>query len=208
MLRAIRTVLGITAILFGSTLLAQPPKDAPQADGYFPLKVKSRWIYKIGENEIRVEVTKTEKVGGEEHFQVDTFVTKDPKSTEPPKTSEMYVIKADGVYRTKVKDDKLDPYVKVLPLPVKKDATWEVNSKVGTQAVKGTMKIMSEKEKVKTPAGDFDTVFVEGKDMDIAGAKTTVRIWFAKDHGIVKQEFVLQTNDTVKIELGKYEPAK
>ena len=119
-----------------------------------------------------------------------------------PKVIEVYVVKSDGVYRTKVKDDKLDPAVKVLPLPIKKDTTWDINTKVGTQTIKGTMKIGSEKETVKTPAGDFVTVYVEGKDMDIAGAKTTVRQWYAKDHGIVKQEFVLQANETVKLELG------
>lgn len=143
---------------------------------------------------------KGEKPGDE--YQVDTFVGKDPKTTE------WYVVKADGVYRTKVKDDKLDPYVKVLALPVKKDTTWDINSKVGTQTIKGTMKVISEKEKIKTPAGDFEAVFVEGKDMDIAGAKTTVRIWFAKDRGIVKEEFILQTNEKVLLELTKFEEAK
>ena len=54
----------------------------------------------------------------------------------------------------------------------------------------------------------YDTVVVEGKDLDVAGAKTTVRIWFAKDRGIVKEEFVLQTGDKVTLELSKYEEGK
>src|SRR5947207_944260 len=127
MLRAIRSVAGAAAVLFGGVLLAQPPKDAPQADGLFPLKVKAKWTYKVGDNFVDVVVAKVEKVGGEDHYQVDTVVGKDPKTTE------MYVVRADGVYRTKVKDDKLDPYIKVLPLPAKKDTTWDVNSKLGTQ---------------------------------------------------------------------------
>lgn len=202
MLRAIRSVVGAAAILFGGALLAQPPKDAAQADGYFPLKKGTKWTYKVGDNLVEVVVVKVDKVGGEEHYQVDTLVGKEPKVTE------VYVVKADGVYRTKVKDDKLDPFVKVLALPVKKDATWEVNSKVGNQTVKGTMKVMGDKEKVTTPAGEFTTVFVEGKDMDVAGATTTVRLWFAKDRGIVKEEFVLQTKEVVKLELSKYEEGK
>ncbi len=201
MLRAIRSVLGATAIFFGGALLAQP-KDAPQAEGYFPLKKGTKWTYKVGDNEVKVEVVKSEKIAGEEQFQVDTKVNNDPKTTE------WYVIKADGVYRTRVKDDKLDPPVKVLPLPIKKDVAWEIKSKVGTQTITGKMTVVNDKEKIKTPAGDFETVFIEGKDMDIAGAKTTVRLWFAKDRGIVKEEFILQTNEVVKLELSKYEEAK
>ena len=121
MLRAIRSVLGAAAILFGGALLAQP-KESPQAEGYFPLKKGTKWTYKVGDNVVEVVVVKGEKPGDE--YQVDTFVGK-----EPAKTTEWYVVKADGVYRTKVKDDKLDPYVKVLALPVKKDTTWDINSK-------------------------------------------------------------------------------
>ncbi len=199
MLRTIRSVLGAAVVLFGGALLAQPPKEAP-AGGYFPLKKGTKWTYKAGDNFVEVVVVKGEKAGDE--FQVDTLVGKEPKTTE------MYIVKADGVYRTRVKDDKLDPHVKVLALPIKKDATWDISSKVGTQAVKGTMKVMDDMAKVTTPAGEFVTVFVEGKDMDIAGAKTTVRLWFAKDRGIVKEEFVLQTNEVVKLELSKYEEGK
>ncbi len=210
MLHAIRSVVGAAVVLFGGVLLAQPPKDAP-ADSFFPLKLKSKWTYKVGDNEVTVSVVKTEKVGTEEHFQVDTFVGKDAKPGEA-KTSEWYVVRADGVYRTKVKDDKLDPYIKVLALPVKTGATWDVNSKLGTQTVKGTLKVISDKEKItiKGPNGEipYDTVFVEGKDMDIAGAKTTVRVWFAKNHGIVKEEFILQGGEKVLLELSKYEEGK
>lgn len=201
MLRAIRPILGAAAIMFGGALLAQPPKEG-QAEGYFPLKKGSKWTYKVGDNSVEVSVTKVDKVGGEERFQVDTVVGKEPKTTE------VYVVKGDGVYRTQVKDDKLEPPVKVLALPIKKDTAWEVNSKVGTQSVKGGMKVVNDKEKVKIGDVDYETVFVEGKDMDIAGAKTTIRLWFAKGRGIVKEEFVLQTNEVVKLELSKYEEGK
>lgn len=202
MLRASRLLVGAALVLFGGALLAQPPKDALQADGYFPLKVNAKWTYKVGDNTIEVRVVKVDKVGGEDQYQVDTVVGKDPK------TSEWYAVRGDGVYRVRVKDDKLDPAVKVLALPVKKDATWDVNSKVGTQTVKGTMRLLNDKEKVKVPEGEYETVFVEGKDLDIAGAKTTVRLWLAKGKGIVKEEFVLQTNEVVKLELVKYEEGK
>lgn len=200
MLRAIRLAVGAAAVLFGGVLLAQP-KDAP-TDPYFPLKPKSKWVYKVGDNEVTVTVVKAEKVGGEEQYQVDTVVGKEPK------TSEWYVVRADGVYRTKVKDDKLDPYIKVLPNPAKKDATWDVNSKLGAQTIKGTMKVVNDKEKVKVQGTDYETVFVEGKDVDVAGAKTTIHIWFAKDRGIVKEELLLQGREKLQLELKDYSEGK
>lgn len=204
MLRAIRSVLGAAVVLFGGALLAQP-KDT-QADGYFPLKLKATWTYKVGDNFVEVKVAKAEKVGAEEFFTLETLVGKDPK------TSETVVIRGDGVYRTKVKDDKLEPFVKVLALPVKKDASWEINSKLGTQTIKGTMKVKNDKEKLtlKGPSGDvvYETVLVEGENMDIAGAKTTMRLWFAKDRGIVKEEVLVTGGEKVILELFKYEEGK
>ena len=205
MLRTIRVVLGAAAVMFGSVLLAQPPKDA-QADGYFPLKKDTKWVYKVGDNLVEVKVAKVDKVGGEDQYQFDTVVGKDPK------TSEVYVVRADGVYRAKVREDKLDPFIKVLALPVKKDASWDINSKLGTQTIKGTMKVKNDKEKVtiKGSGGDvtYETVFVEGENMDIAGAKTTMRIWFAKNYGIVKEEVHIQGGEKVLLELFKYEEGK
>jgi hypothetical protein len=193
-------VTGVAAVLFGGTVLAQPA--GPTADGYFPLKLKTKWTYKVGDILVDVTVVKAEKVGGEEHYQLDTVVGKDPK------TSETVVVRADGVYRTKVRDDKLDPPIKLLPLPVKKDTAWEVNSKLGTQTIKGTLKVKDDKAELTTPAGKFTTVLVEGENMDIAGAKTTMRIWFAKDRGIVKEEFLMPGGEKAVLELKDFSEPK
>jgi hypothetical protein len=205
MLRAIRSVVGAAAVLFGGVLLAQPkeaPKDAPKdaaADNYFPLKKDSKWTYKVGDNFVEVRVAKVEKVNNEDQYTLETVVGKDAK------TSEVIVVRSDGVYRTKVKEEKLDPAVKILPLPPKKDVTWEVNSKLGAQTVKGTLKVADDKETITILGTKYDTIRVEGKDIDVAGAKTSVKTWYAKDKGIVKVEFVLQTGDKVTEELKSYE---
>jgi hypothetical protein len=200
MLRAIRLIAGAAAVFFGGVLLAQP-KTAP-TDPYFPLKKDTKWTYKVGDNFVEVRVSQVSKVGSEEQYTVETVVGKDPK------TSEVYVVRTDGVYRTKVKDDKLDPPVKVLELPIKKGATWAINSKLGTQTIKGNLTVKDDKAEIVTPAGKYSAVLVEGENMDIAGAKTTVRIWFAKDRGIVKEEFLLQGGEKVTLELSKYEEGK
>jgi hypothetical protein len=194
--------VGAAAVLFGGVLLAQQPKSAPTADGYFPLAPKTKWTYKVNDQTIEVVVSGTEKVGEETCTKVDTLVSGKVVA------SELYAVRADGVYRVKVKDDRIDPPVKVLELPVKKDKEWDVKSKVGTQTVSGKFKVKNDKEKVKIKVGDkemdVEAVLVEGVDLDVAGTKTTVRTWFAKDKGVVKLEYKIA--DAVStLELTKFD---
>ena len=199
MLRAMRLAVGAAAVLLGGTLLAQQ-KDAPNADGYFPLKAKTKWTYKVQDQTIEVVVAGPgEKINNEETTKVDTLVNGKVVA------SELYSVKADGVYRVKVKDDKIDPPVKVLAVPVKKGETWDIKSKVGTQTVAGKFTVKNDKEAVVVPAGKFEAVLVEGADLDVAGTKTTVKMWFVKDKGIVKLSYKIQEAESV-LELSKYEP--
>ena len=193
MIRTMRLAVGAVVVLAAGVALAQQPST-----DLFPLKPKSKWKFKVADQTVEMVVVGTEKFNNEDCVKVDTLVNGQPKA------SELYSIKADGVYRVKVKDDKVDPPVKVLALPVKKDATWKVESKVGSQTVKGEFKIKDEKEKVKVPAGEFEAVMVEGADFDIAGTKTTVKVWFAKDRGIVKLVYVIQGTESV-LELTGFE---
>ncbi len=195
MLHAMRLVVGAVVVLVGGAVLAQPPAT----DTYFPLKPKSKWTYKVQDQKVVVVVAGTEKFNNEDCVKVDTLVN------DKVVASELYSVKPDGVYRVKVKDDKVDPPVKVLAIPANKDASWEVKSKVGTQSVSGTFKVTDVAEKIETPAGKFDALAVQGVDLDVAGTKTTVKLWFAKDKGIVKLSYKIQDAESI-LELEKYEP--
>lgn len=179
------------------------PKGAGRSSGseYFPLVKGTKWVYKVGEFEATVAVTGTEKINGEECARVETSTGNGNGAGIT--TSEHYAVRPDGVYRVKVKDDVIDPPVKLLPFPIKADVSWEVESKVGTQTVKGTMKVKDTAAKVKTPLGEFEAVLVEAKDFEVGGAKLGLSIWYAKGHGIVKQEFAVVGTD-VKLELTKF----
>jgi hypothetical protein len=200
MLRVMRLVVGAAVVLVGGAVLAQPPKDT--TDGLFPHKPKTKWTYKVQEQTVEVVVAGNEKFNNEDCTKVDTLVNGKVVA------SELFSIKPDGVYRVKVKDDKVDPPVKVLALPAKNGATWEVKSKVGNQTVSGTFKITDDKAKIETKAGKFENVIaVEGIDLDVAGTKTTVKLWFAKDKGIVKLSYKIQDAESV-LELEKFEEGK
>jgi hypothetical protein len=188
MLHTIRLIGGAAVILFAGVVLAQQGKDA---DGYFPIKPNTTWTYKAGDQTVTVKVgDKTVKFNNEDCVQLETSVGGKVVA------SELYAIRADGVYRVKVKDDKIDPAIKVLQLPVKKGDAWKFNSKVGTQTVSGEFKVKDDKEKIKIGDKEYETVAVEGNELDVAGAKTTVKVWFAKDKGIVKLNYKIADSET------------
>jgi hypothetical protein len=188
MAHAIRLTVGTAVILFAGAVLAQPPKDA---DGYFPTKANTTWKYKAGDQIVEVKVAdKTVKFNNEDCVKLETWVGGKEVA------SELYSIKPDGVYRVKVKDDKIDPAIKVLQLPIKKGDSWKFNSKVGTQTVTGEFKIKDDKEKIKVGDKDYETVAVEGIELDVAGTKTNVKLWLAKDKGIVKLNYKIADAET------------
>lgn len=198
MLRTLRLTAGAIILLVAGTALAQPPAGSE----YFPLKKGSKWTYKVGDQMVEVVVVGTEKVGDKECWKLETSVSGQVKA------SELYFVDATGVYRVKVKDDKVEPPVKALELPIAKDKTWAIDSKVASQIVKGTFKIKGDKETVKVPAGEFkDAVLVEGENFEIAGTKATIRQWFVKDKGAVKLVYVISGTEAV-LELVKYEEGK
>lgn len=202
MMRTMRVWMGMAVFLAAGIALAQEPPATPPAGTapsteYYPLKAKSKWVYKTGDQTVEVEVASIDKDGA----KLDT------KVNGKTVASEVVEVKQDGVYRSGVKGDKIEPAIKFLALPVKKDAEWDVNSKVGAQAVKGKFKIKSDAEKVKVPAGEFDTVFVDGPDFDIAGTKTAIKYYFAKGKGVVKLSYDIQGTSSV-LELKEYVEGK
>ena len=197
MLRTLRLIAGAVAVLVASTALAQPPAGSE----FFPLKKGSKWVYKVADQEVTVVVAGNEKFGAEDCVKVDTMVGGQVKA------SELYYVKADGIYRAKVKDDKVDPAVRILQLPAKKGDSWKIDSKVGMQTVKGEFKLINDKEKVKVAAGEFEALLVEGADLDIAGTKTSVKQWFVPNKGIVKLSYKIQETEAT-LELKEYTEGK
>ncbi len=194
--RMLRLSAAVAVLVVAGSALAQAP-----ATDLFPVKVGSKWVYKINDQDVTVTVSGTEKVGEQECFKFDTAVGGQVKQTE------LYYVTADGVYRAKVGDKKIEPAVKILALPAKKDATWDVDAKVGTEAIKGKFKITDEKAKLKVGGADIEAVLVEGPDFEIAQTKTVIKQWFAPGKGIVKVEYTIQSNTTT-MELKDYTEKK
>jgi len=166
---------------------------------YYPLKEGSKWTYTVMGSQITMKVGKQEKVGEVMCWKIATIVN------DKEVASEHISVTDDGIYRNQLNTQKPDAPVCFLKLPPKKDAKWEVNTKIQGQVIKGTFIVRD--EKIKAGGKDYDTFVSEGKDIDINGKLTTIKYWFAKDVGIVKLSFTMDGQETV-LELEKYEAAK
>ena len=196
MRRTMRLALGAVVLLAASVAMAQNATTE-----FYPLKKDTKWVYKVGETTITVRVANADANGA----TLETLVN------DKAVASEVIQVKSDGVFRTQINKAKIEPPVLILKLDggkvAAKGAKWDVNSKIQDQPVKGSFTITEDKEKVKVPAGEFESVVVNGPDFEIAGTKTGVKYWFAKDKGVVKLTYSIAGNDAV-LELKEYTEGK
>lgn len=196
MRRMARLALGAVVLFAASAAMAQ---NAATTDLY-PLKKDSKWVYKVGETNITVRVASADENGATLETLVNDKVV----------AKETIQVKADGIYRTMINQAKIEPPVKILELKDGKAAAkgtkWKVESKIAEQPVKGEFTIV-DPEKVKVPAGEFDSVVVNGPDFEIAGIKTGVKYWFAPTKGIVKLTYNISGNEAV-LELKEFTEGK
>jgi hypothetical protein len=190
-----RLLLGSLCVVVSATVVAQqtPTQKPAAAPDYFPNKKGTKWVYTVGKNAIDVVAD----VDG----RLDTMV--EGKTV----AAETIEVKADGIYRTKVNSTLIEPAVKILSLPADKDATWNVNSMLNGQAIKGKFTQKAKTEKVKVAAGEFDCVVVDGPEFEIAGAKCGIRYYFADGKYVVKMIYSIAGNEAM-LELKEFVPAK
>ena len=188
--------LSLVAVLMSAFTLAAQEKTTP----LYPLKVGNKWTYKVSGGSIEVSVEKKEKFADEDCYKLET------KSQGKVSAYEHVVVKSEGAFRTGVNGQKPDAPIMFLKLPATKGEKWDVKTKVQGQDVEGGFVI--KEEDVTVPAGTYKgSTLVEGASFKINGIETTLKVWFAKDVGIVKLEFKLGGQDAT-LELEKFEPGK
>jgi hypothetical protein len=180
---------------------AAPAQDKMETTPYYPMAVGTTWEYKAGDSKYTLKVTKHEKVGNTLCARVEMFVKDKAVSYENVGVTK------DGVCRFGFENKgEAKPPVLFLKLPPKKDQSWQVDSKIGGEQIKGTFKDGGE-EDVKVPAGSYKAVVVSSQDLEANGVKMAVTYYFAKDVGMVKQ-IVEVAGQKVVVELEKYEAGK
>jgi hypothetical protein len=195
-----KVVLACSLILLG--LMSTPAADDKIKDSpYYPLKVGTKWTYKVGTNSFNMQVTKHEKVGEVLCGVIETSKDGNVVLTE-------YVgVKDDGVYRFSPAGDKVDAY-RVLKLPPKKGDSWKVELKMGGQVFKGAFKV--DEAEITVPAGKYKTFVATSDGFEVTDPngnqlKLVLKSWFAEKVGLVKNSIKLADKPEVIVELEKFE---
>jgi hypothetical protein len=193
--------------LFAIVLSAAPALGADSDKDYYPLKVGTKWTFKLsGQTEKFVlSAVKEEKVGTQDCVKVEA------RLGDQLKGSEHIAVLNDGVYRFKYGDQAIEPPVCFFRPSGKKGVSWPFSFKFGPNTATG--KFEMDVEDVEVPAGKFPGAFVvraeanEKPAMGEAEMRSTTTIWLAKHVGIVKQ--VITIGDTrITLELEKMEEPK
>lgn len=197
----IRCVAGAAILLIWLFLVTLPGSAQDNkvllSSPYYPLQVGTTWHYQDGKEKMVVRVAAHEKVGAELCARLE--------ATEKGVTKIEYVaVRADGIYRVKLKDKLLTPPLCFFKLPPKKEETWKVDTDVGGLKIKGSFSVAE--EELTVPAGKFKTIRASCKDLVIGTRAMSLTYWFAEKVGIVKQQLKLADLD-VELELEKFEPA-
>jgi hypothetical protein len=201
------------AVLFVSLPRAQDATKPAPPPALYPLKEGSKWVYTSGKDSIEVTVKGKEKEGMEDVYELVT------SRNGVPEANEHIVVRADkdhvGVYRVKVAGVKVTPELCFLKVPVKegeKVKPWKVSSLLGPEKLEGEftlgeeeieLAVKDKKDKEKKKA-----VTVSGSDMLANGQKMSLKYYFVKNMGLVRQEASLAGSKKVTLEFKDYEPAK
>jgi hypothetical protein len=193
--RCLPLVLPLALVLVGQGRTAD---DKMPETLYLPLKVGEALKYKIGDARYTRKVAQFEDYEKQPCAVVQTLVGDRVASWE------RVAVKADGVYRYSSDDNRCDPPVCFLKLPIKDGDTWQVDSTVaGAGKVTGTFKT-AEVPEFKLGDKKYEKVVQVTADLDAGGGKMKVTYVFAKDVGLITQAVSVDGQEVVmELEPGK-----
>jgi hypothetical protein len=203
------------ALLLAMPMAAKAAEDKPVETAYYPLKVGNTWTYKAGDTKIVVTVKKLEEVNKQSCARVEAANSNKIDLVEHVAVKDGSDGKPAGVYRYSAAGKMAKDPVCFLflvkkgeTLEPKTDETWQVDTKVGPEELKGSFKSGTVDE-LKVPAGTYkNVVTVTSQDLKANGQPVSLKYYFAKDVGMIKQVMTVGTAAEVVLELEKFVPAK
>jgi hypothetical protein len=183
---------------------AQAPQGKEKLPNYYPLSPGNKWTYQVDAGdgkkvELSNQIAKTETIDGKPMARLETLLNGNVVATEH------LMISTEGVFRCRYNGVEVSPPVCILKYPIKEEAMWETDTKIGGQQLK--IKSSTGKfEEVTTPAGKYKTAPVV-TETDVTGTTIKAKLWFAPDVGIVKQDTEFGEKK-FNLELLKFDAAK
>jgi hypothetical protein len=184
-------------IIFHVTVvLAAPvPKVLKGQKTFFPTKLGSKWEYATeGQPQVREIIRATSKDG------VRTITVQ--MTSGVSKQTWDILENTDGVFRSTLYNEALDPPQLILKANAKPGDEWEGEYKRGGAVTERYKRVVGQPEKVSTPNGEYDALPVTQTNPD--DEEDTVTIWYAEGVGMVK---LLQRNSEPLL-LQKYTPGQ
>ena len=197
-------MLNVRGLLLAGAALSLGLSASPASgqSEYYPLKEGSVWTYKVNGNTTTITVSKFEKVG-----ELNCAVLETRNADGMVLASEHVAVTAKGVLRVKFANMNAEPPLMFLQLPVKTPSTWEFDTKIAAENVKGKFNA-SAVDEVKVPAGKFEKVVkVASEGFKANNQPISIIYYFAPKVGIIKQEIDIN-GVKINIELDKYEEKK
>ncbi len=191
-------------------VVAAPSFAADNDKDYFPLKIGTKWTYKVEGKDARFVVTAV----GDEKVGAVACVKLEARLMDQVVGTEHVAWRKDGLCRYKFSDMGIEPAICFLKAGAKKGDSWKHDFKVGQ--VKANVRYEVDFADAKVPAGEFKNAMiikavaaekaeVEGKGDQIIN--TT--IWYVKGKGMVKQSIdFVGTDIKVRLELESIDEPK
>jgi len=193
-----------TLAALGVGLLFVPARGGDKGldSPYYPLKKGTTWEYVADGKKITTTVTDHEKVGDLLCAKIETDLGGGAKMIEH------VAVKDDGIYRVRANNEDIKPPFLILKLPPKKGEEWTVDSTAKGFGIKGKFSIAAE-DKVKVGKTEYTAFQVKSAELKMGGQNASMEACFAKDVGMVKQQFKLPGAGLERtIELEKFTAGK
>lgn len=205
MKRILLACLLALVVTFASAAWAQ---DRHLTHGLYPLKVGQQWTYRSGketvvirvEKEVPIDVGSTDKKD-----RVIGFLLK--IGSGPREVAEQVAVLDDGVYRFSSAGKAITPPVQFLKF---KGESWQVASRTEDgKLIRGTFVLGADTIQltINGKQEKLQTFTVTSKDFLVDDQEMSIKYWFARDLGMVKQH-VRTGKHEVTLELEEFKQAK
>lgn len=185
-------LVAAASLLVGSSAVAGDPPLI-----LYPSAVGSEWTYQNGRSRITERIAAYEAIGGEQCAKLETVYEGKVVA------SEHLAFRPDGIYRTAIAGQPIEPAFLFLKLPPRHGDQWKVKSRIQGEELAGDFNALV--GKVKVPAGEFQAFSVLGKNFRAGKSELEFETVFAPGVGKVKHIVRIDGKETL-LELVSFKP--